>query len=290
MSKEQIFIEEPPEKLPKKRGRPKGSPKVPGSGRKKGTKNWTNSEIRGALLDKSDAIDVLADLVAGRQLYAGTSGSVGKPGWRYPTLQQRLQALQILLAKVIPDLKSAELTGADGKPLIPGKEPTTQGLALAVMAVLQDGNVDPALALSMVSDAPVSSPVAALEGEVSDVASSAFDASPDIAMGGACGRGDDVNRVPLSNISEHPSDGLSENSAPLENSGSEKIGTQIPIGNRGAKIVPVETASGVRKYAIYDFADELHSFRIDRLDAEELARSLPGIPGVNRNRKGNLND
>lgn len=55
---------------------------------------------------------MLADIVAGLQLYAGQSGSVGKAGWRYPTLQQRLQALQILLAKVVPDLKAQELTGA----------------------------------------------------------------------------------------------------------------------------------------------------------------------------------
>lgn len=254
MSKEQI-TKEPPETLPRKRGRPKGLPKVPGSGRKKGTKNWTNSEIRGALLDKSDAIDVLADLVAGRQLYAGTSGSVGKPGWRYPTLQQRLQALQILLAKVVPDLKSAELTGADGKPLIPGKEPSTRGLALAVMAVLQEGDIDPGLALESMASA-----------------------SPDIAMGGACESGDDVIGVPISNISEHPSDGLSENIFDPEKPPSEKIGTQIPIGNRGAKIVPVENDRGERKFAIYDAFDELHGVRFKRADAEDQAARLPGIP------------
>jgi len=49
-------------------------------GRKRDTKNWTHPEIRDALLDKSGAISVLADFVAGRQLYAGQSGSVGKAG------------------------------------------------------------------------------------------------------------------------------------------------------------------------------------------------------------------
>ncbi len=126
----------PDEPLPRKRGRPKGLPKT--GGRKKGTKNWTNSEIRDALLDKSGAIDVLADIVAGRQLYAGQSGSVGKAGWRYPTLQQRLQALQILLAKVVPDLRAEELTGAEGEPLIPDPEPNIRQLAKSILALLSE--------------------------------------------------------------------------------------------------------------------------------------------------------
>jgi hypothetical protein len=129
------------EQLPRKRGRPPGQPKT--GGRKRGTKNWTNSEIRSELLGRSGAIHVLADIVAGRQLYAGQSGSVGKAGWRYPTLQQRLQALQILLAKVVPDLKAQELTGAEGEPLIPdppGPVDTRQ-LARVVLKLLSDANM-----------------------------------------------------------------------------------------------------------------------------------------------------
>jgi len=125
----------PDEPLPRKRGRPKGLPKT--GGRKKGTKNWTHPEIRDALLDKSGAIDVLADIVAGRQLYAGQSGSVGKAGWRYPTLQQRLQALQILLAKVIPDLKATEISGPEGEALIPDPgEVDKRKLARAILSIL----------------------------------------------------------------------------------------------------------------------------------------------------------
>ena len=124
------------EPLPRRRGRPKGLPKS--GGRKKGQRNWTHPEIRDALLSRSNAIDVLADIVAGRQLYAGQSGSVGKAGWRYPTLQQRLQALQILLAKVVPDLRAQELTGAEGEPLIPDPEPNIRQLAKSTLALLSE--------------------------------------------------------------------------------------------------------------------------------------------------------
>ena len=125
----------PDEPLPRKRGRPKGLPKT--GGRKKGTKNWTHPEIRDALLDKSGAISVLADFVAGRQLYAGQSGSVGKAGWRYPTLQQRLQALQILLAKVVPDLKATEISGPESEALIPDPgEVDTGQLARTILSIL----------------------------------------------------------------------------------------------------------------------------------------------------------
>ena len=117
----------------------------------------------------------------------------------------------------------------------------TKDVALAINALLQDSDL---AVIKRNSDPSSGDTVAALESGASSVGSSASDASPDIAM------------------VDPP----------------EKIGVQISIGNRGAKIVPVETASGVRKYAIYDFADELHSFKFDRLAAEELSRTLPGIP------------
>ncbi len=44
-----------------------------------------------------------------------------KRTWVYPTLAQRVQAGETLLRKLLPDLKSQELTGAGGAPLI---EPT----------------------------------------------------------------------------------------------------------------------------------------------------------------------
>jgi len=56
---------------------------------------------------------------------------------------------------------------------------------------------------------------------------------------------------------------------------SEKIGTQISIGNQGAKIVPVEVErTGERKFAVYDSYDELHRIHRKRADAEAHALSI----------------
>jgi hypothetical protein len=117
-------------------GRPKGLPKT--GGRQKGARNWTHPEIRAELLDKSNALDVLAAIVRGDKLYAGPHGTVGKAGWRVPTLTQRLRALEIVLAKVVPDLKASELTGAGGAPLIPGPDADPASLARAVAEFLHD--------------------------------------------------------------------------------------------------------------------------------------------------------
>ena len=63
---------------PRKRGRPKGQPKT--GGRKAGVKYWTSHDIRNALLGRSEAIDCLVDIVAGRQLRC--SDPTGKTVWR----------------------------------------------------------------------------------------------------------------------------------------------------------------------------------------------------------------
>ena len=242
--------EQPPEaQLPRKRGRPKGLPKT--GGRKKGTKNWTHPEIRDELLEKSSALDVLADIVAGRQLYAGSAGSVGKPGWRYPTLQQRLQALQILLAKVVSDLKATEVTGAGGEPLITA---SNRSVAVAIMDVLKcaGGNED-----VVIRDSNASVPQ--LEG-------------------GAEGRGDCIEIPTGSNISDPSENTTSENiSDPSENGPTENIGECHMVGCRGATIEFVEIeGTGRKKWEVRDGWGELHSYRRQREDAETLALRLNG--------------
>jgi hypothetical protein len=144
---ETLVISEPPPS-PKKVGRPKGLGKVPGSGRKSGTKNWTQPEICDALLSKSNAIEVLADIVAGKPILCGTERTAGEVGagspvWRYPTMNARLKGVEILLAKCLPDLKAQEITGAEGRDLYPAMPPVFNTAVIAAMAAVSS---DPELA------------------------------------------------------------------------------------------------------------------------------------------------
>ena len=122
------------------RGRPRGYPKS--GGRQKGTKNYSQLEIRAELLDRSNAIQVLADIVAGRKLYCA-SGTLGaKPGWVYPSMRDRIKALGIVLAKSVPDLTATELTGAQGSALIPPQESTdTRATALAILSIAREAQM-----------------------------------------------------------------------------------------------------------------------------------------------------
>ncbi len=116
---------------------------------------------------------------------------------------------------------------------------STLSVAQALAALCSDSDLA-VVKRTEISDALAGEAVAALEGEAAGVASNTFVASPGLP--------------------------------------SEKTGVPIPIGNRGATIVPLITAAGERKYAVRDFADELHGFRFKRGDAEDLADRLPGLP------------
>lgn len=107
--------------LPRKRGRPKGLPKT--GGRTKGVRNWTNDAIREELLERSQVIEVLADLIAGKQWLVGTEHGPGKATWRVPSGKERIAAIGLLADKILPSLKSSEITGKDGAPLNPPAEP-----------------------------------------------------------------------------------------------------------------------------------------------------------------------
>lgn len=129
---------EPPKR---KRGRPPGQPKT--GGRQKATANWTSATIRDALLERSNAVDVLADIVAGRQLLV--AGPTGKEHWSRPSMQERLRATELLLKKILPDLQaqSIEMTGKDGKDLIPEQQDARQ-LSRAILSVLGEAVLDDA--------------------------------------------------------------------------------------------------------------------------------------------------
>ena len=104
------------------RGRPKGSVKPPGSGRK-AFRDKTRDDLRKDLLQDSQALVALAQIARGEKFFSGSGGPAGKDSWRRPSIQQRLRAIELVLSKCLPDLSSQELTGAEGKPLIPAPAP-----------------------------------------------------------------------------------------------------------------------------------------------------------------------
>ncbi len=56
-------------------------------------------------------------VMAGKRMVAAGEPGDMKKTWCYPTLAQRVQASEMLLRKLLPDLKATELTGKDGAPL-----------------------------------------------------------------------------------------------------------------------------------------------------------------------------
>jgi hypothetical protein len=97
--------EETPPK--KRRGRPKGYPKS--GGRIKGSVPSTH-KIRETLQRNALAvIEQQVRIATGERILC--AGPTGKPVWRYPTLAEQSKAGEVLLAKLLPDLKSEQSVG-----------------------------------------------------------------------------------------------------------------------------------------------------------------------------------
>lgn len=108
--------------LNRKPGRPKGSPKVPGSGRRKGKPNALGRAAREYLAAESGYLDMIARVCAGKAVRM--SGPTGKKSWYHPDWADRKWAVELVSSKCIPTMSAAEVTGADGEPLF---EPTRRG-------------------------------------------------------------------------------------------------------------------------------------------------------------------
>ena len=76
-------IPELPEE-PKSVGRPRGLGKVPGSGRKAARETWSPHEIRGELILKSGAIELLCDVASGRPVLVAPPRTAKQTGLSTP--------------------------------------------------------------------------------------------------------------------------------------------------------------------------------------------------------------
>lgn len=115
----------PPDALPAKRGpgRPPGHPKT--GGRKKGVPNRTTVETREYIAKRADPVEFLCRVALGLQIVAAPAPGSREKALLRPTLEQRLTAAQVLARKIIPDLKSQEITGKDGDPLLTPAPPAS---------------------------------------------------------------------------------------------------------------------------------------------------------------------
>lgn len=102
--------------VPRRVGRRPGGPKT--GGRKKGTKNKITTDVKATILERGKPLELLCDIARGRKIRVGPQAGPAEPEFIYRTRDQRTSAARILLAKIVPDLKAQEITGAEGKPLI----------------------------------------------------------------------------------------------------------------------------------------------------------------------------
>ena len=103
-----------PETPRRKPGRAPGLPRVPGSGRAKGTGNHVPAELRARIGD-APLLGLLSIALGERQIdgHEIVKDKDGRPKcvpkYSYPRLELRERALEKLSDKVLPDLKSSEL-------------------------------------------------------------------------------------------------------------------------------------------------------------------------------------
>jgi hypothetical protein len=91
------------QKAKRKPGRPKGSTKWPGSGRKKGTVNKSTAELRRYIHRNANPVAQVCKIAKGKVEIDGLS---------------QADAIKLLYRAVIPELRGEVLTGEDGAPLI----------------------------------------------------------------------------------------------------------------------------------------------------------------------------
>ena len=98
-------------------GRPKGYPRS--GGRAKGTPNKSTMIGRDFIVKKGAPIEKLCKIASGEKVMAAAdSASAAQRNGVYPTLDQQLAAARILAGKIVPDMKSVDLSSDGGSPFV----------------------------------------------------------------------------------------------------------------------------------------------------------------------------
>ena len=109
------MAETPTKKRPP--GSPKGYPKS--GGRKPGTANKSTQLGRDFIIARGAPIETLCKIAKGEKIQAAADiASAAKRNGIYPTIDQRLAAARILAGKIVPDMKSVDLSADGGAPFV----------------------------------------------------------------------------------------------------------------------------------------------------------------------------
>lgn len=96
-------------------GRPKGYPRT--GGRRRGTPNKLTGDVKQYILREGRVLERLFKIARGQKVRA--SRPDGAAATIVPPLDAQIRALIALLDRAVPSLKSQEISGKDGEPLIP---------------------------------------------------------------------------------------------------------------------------------------------------------------------------
>ena len=98
-------------------GRPKGYPRT--GGRAKGTPNKSTQLGREFIIKRGAPIEKLCKIAKGEKVMAAAdTASAAKREGIYPTIDQQLAAARILAGKIVPDMKSVDLSADGGAPFV----------------------------------------------------------------------------------------------------------------------------------------------------------------------------
>jgi hypothetical protein len=131
---------EAPAEPPKRRGRPKGLGKVPGSGRQALPR--TPADLRAYMVEQIGKADRLLDIAQGKQIHL--SGPSGKTYLGYPSISDQLAAWRLILGKCLPDLQSVATT-LDANVSAEVKAPelaSPRDLARAILGILSTASLE----------------------------------------------------------------------------------------------------------------------------------------------------
>ena len=98
-------------------GRPPGYPRS--GGRKPGTPNKATQLGRDFIIKRGAPIEILCKIARGEKVQAAADiASASARVGVFPTIDQRLAAARILAAKIVPDMKSVDLSADGGAPFV----------------------------------------------------------------------------------------------------------------------------------------------------------------------------